>query len=443
MEHTKCLALFSAVSLWAGAAMAANPLIPDAGMADPHIHIFNNKAYLYTTRDIDPNSPVWIMPDWNVWSSDNLVDWKHETKILPTDTYIGESTACWAPDAATMNGKYYFYFSNKSIDTGVMVSDNPGGPFKDALGKPLLTEEMTPAHEYDISVLVDDGVPYMVFGTHNPGVGKMKQKRNFYLVRLNPDMVSLADAPKPIEIIGDFMPNDKPNLHTYKGRYYLSAGANYTVSDNLYGPYTVRRSEGDDSDPYGLNKRAHGNFFEWNNQWFYTWCRFVKYPLRYRESWMTYVHYKDNGDMVYDRVLLDAHAQNGVGQYSAAWDTIEAEWYMAAEGVQKREKTNGGFEIAGITDGGYLRFPHVKGVKENGLIAFTVSSQNGGTIEVRENSADGPLLGSCTVPDTGGWNVYKEIPCQLTNTAGTKNLCLVFKGTAADLFHLDSFKFSR
>jgi len=73
---------------------------------------------------------------------------------------------------------------------------------------------------------------------------------------------------------------------------------------------------------------------------------------------------------------------------------------------------------------------------------FTVSAENGGVIEVRENDASGALLGTCNVSNTGGWTAYQSVACALTNTAGTKNICLVFKGDAPDLMHLDSFKFS-
>jgi len=68
---------------------ADNPLVPDVGMADPHIHIFNNKAYLYTTRDASKTAESYIMPDWHVWSSDDLINWKHELTILPSETYMG------------------------------------------------------------------------------------------------------------------------------------------------------------------------------------------------------------------------------------------------------------------------------------------------------------------------------------------------------------------
>ena len=85
--------------------LADNPLVPNVGMADPHIHIFNNQAYLYTTRDADPFAKSFTMPDWNIWSSADLIHWQHERTILPVETYMGKSTRCWAPDAATLNGK--------------------------------------------------------------------------------------------------------------------------------------------------------------------------------------------------------------------------------------------------------------------------------------------------------------------------------------------------
>ena len=34
-----------------GLAAAKNPLHAHVGMADPHMHIFNDKAYIYSTHD--------------------------------------------------------------------------------------------------------------------------------------------------------------------------------------------------------------------------------------------------------------------------------------------------------------------------------------------------------------------------------------------------------
>jgi hypothetical protein len=440
---TKFMVLILLLSGLPSCLLAANPIVPDVGMADPHIHIFNGKAYLYCTHDAGgPASKKWDMPDWNIWSSPDLVRWTHERTISPKQTYIGKSDMCWAPDAATMNGKYYFYFSNHNLDAGVMVADDPAGPFHDALGRPLLPANLTPTQEYDVSVLVDNGVPYIAFGHYSPA----KPELRYYIARLNTNMMSLAENPKVIQFIGKFPGDDKPDITKHGGRYYLSAGANYAIADNIYGPYRTRPIVGDDSDPYGLNGRAHGKLFDWNNQSFFVWCRFIKgkgNEFKYRESLLTYVHYKADGDIVYDREFLNDHGATGVGQYDAGWDRIEAEWFMASKDDQKTECPHGGFEISGTKDGSWVAYPNVKNLPADGRIIFNCSSANGGTIEVRTDNSTGPLLGTCAVPATQGWKDYREIRCQLKNSAGTKKVVLVFKSNPVDTVHLDWFRFEK
>ena len=425
--------------------IAQNPIVPDVGMADPNIKIFHNKAYLYTTRDADKNAKTFIMPDWHIWSSDDLTDWKHELTIQPTETYIGESNDCWATDVAYKNGKYYLYFSNKNINTGVMVADSPAGPFKDALGKPMIDVNLTTTKEYDPTILIDDdkdNSAYLAFGHYR----KDDPDLNYYIAKLNNDMVSLAEEPKEIIINGDadvMIGNDKPNLHKHNGTYYLSAGSHYATSTNVYGPYIRRGNSGNNK--YGLNSMAHGNYFEWNNQCFHTWCHFYlgNEVARYRESYITYLHYKDNGEMVSDTDFLDQHFKTGVGQYDASWEKIEAEWYMAAKNNSKRDCPNGGFEIQEISNGSYLYFPKVQNIEKFNQITFYASSKNGGLIEIREGSVDGKLLGTCKVKSTGGWEKYQEFSCELTSTKSTKNIYLKFVGEDKDLFHLDWFKFKK
>ena len=42
--------------------IAQNPIKKNFGMADPHCYIFNDKAYLFTTRDADKESKPMISP---------------------------------------------------------------------------------------------------------------------------------------------------------------------------------------------------------------------------------------------------------------------------------------------------------------------------------------------------------------------------------------------
>ncbi len=74
------LATISITGVWAD-----NPIVPDVGMADPHIRIYNNKAYLYATRDADRNAKDFMMPDWKIWSSDDLIHWTLERTISIVD----------------------------------------------------------------------------------------------------------------------------------------------------------------------------------------------------------------------------------------------------------------------------------------------------------------------------------------------------------------------
>ena len=415
---------------------ADNPIIPNQGVCDPHIHIFNNKAYLFSTHDYAPGMPIYTMYDWQVFSSPDLVTWTKEFVLRPENAFIGPSSICYATDGATRNGKYYFYFSKGQECTGVAVSTNgPGGPYTDALGAPLLPSNLTPTAEYDPTVFIDDDAnqtPYIIFGYTVVG-------QQYYIARLNNDMISLAESPSPITINNGWA-NDATWVHKRNGIYYLNShGSCYATSTNIYGPYTNRGTFCYDA------LVDHGTFFTWHNQNFFTYgvpnnWGDPNVDYFYRKTKIVYNHYKDNGDIVDDPFIEQSSL--GVGQYDATWNKIQAEWYFgASDGLSKRENATG-FEIRTITNNAYLYFPKFRNLTANASLSFYVSSANsgGGTIEVRQDSATGTLLGSCAVPNTGSWTTYQTVNCNLSNSAGTKEIYLVFKGSGTELMRLDWFR---
>jgi len=399
-----------------------NPIIQGQGVCDPHIHIFNGKAYLFATHDEKSGNSSYTMNDWWLWSSSDLINWKKEFTLDPANTYIGTWNKCYATDGATRNGKYYFYFSKHSLNTGVAVSTTgPAGPYTDALGKPL-------TGGWDPTVYIDDDAnktPYIIYGGYP-----------YKIAKLNEDMVSFAETPKTITydpgtISGWSTSSDGNFIHKHNGLYYLNQhGQKYGTSTNIYGPYTYRGK-------YYPSWNDHGTFFVWNNQ------DYLAYGLGdtdgfFRKTNITYAYYKDNGDLVADTEI--ANSSLGVGQYDSK-KTIQAEWYFAAsDGTSKNENASG-FELRNLGNNSYLYFPNVRKIAENTLISFRVSSANsgGGTIEIREGSTTGTLLGSCAVPSTGSWTNYQTISFTLTNSAGDKNIYLVFKGAATELMRLDHF----
>ena len=435
-----------------------NPIL--AGYADPHMKVWNGKMYLFVGKDKSPEiKHDFIMPYWSIYSSSDLINWTKETDIKPEDTYLGAGFEyCWAGDITTRNGKYYVYFSNHAFETGVLVADKPNGPYMDVLKKPLLPKEMSSNQEYDATAFDDtDGQHYIIFG-RDGFLGKQRLNLHYQIAKLKNDMISLAETPHDLinsKIGGfgsvqinkvtkdtNFIAQDHQYFHKYNGIYYLSVGMNYETSSNVYGPFSNRRRTS--------NFNGHSSFCEYNGQWYHSW-EFSDEAFgnrNYRQTMLTYLHYKDNGDMVDDLNFMQKgkYYKYGVGNYDAAWDTIQAEWYFKkSPRIEKRECPVDGFEIQNIQNGDYLNYPNVKNLLANATINFRVSSENlnGETIEIHKDSEKGEILGRCKVPSTGSWKTYKTVSCKLKNKAQTTNLYFVFKGESNELMRLDWFYFSK
>lgn len=404
-----------------------NPIIPDRGVCDPHVHVFGDRAYLYASHDRAVDNTYWLMDDWQIWSSDDLVTWTLESTVRPEDTYVGPCANCWATDAAERNGRHYFYFSQKNIDTGVMVSERPGGGFSDALGRPLLPRDLTPTRSYDPTVFVDDDdarTPYILFGNH---VGE-----GYFIARLNEDMISLAEPPTRVRIDQGGALTDKSFLHKHAGRYYLSWDSHYAVSDRVRGPYRRVGTIGVSHD--------HGSFFAWRGQSFHAFTIFD--PTSYhRATGLCYIHYRADGSMVADQLIVE----HGVGRYDARWNKIEAEWFMAADGVEKIENPSGGFDVRARHDGAWLRYPRVSGLRPRASLHLYVANPGPRPcrIEVRAHGPEGALLGATDIPSTFAHGVcgYDSFACPLDGLAETTDLCLVFRGESPSLASVDWFRF--
>ncbi len=426
---------------------AQNPIVPNQGLNDPHIHIFNDTAYVYASHDKSINNDKFIMEDWWVWSSPDLVNWTKRSVLHPKDTYIGKDfTRCWATDAAFKNGKYYWYFSEGNEQTGVVVGDSPVGPWKDVLGKPLLNSDLTPTHEYDMAIFEENGSHYIIFGVWD-----------YYIAKLNDDMISLAEAPKKLEITGVRGPyntdgenkkmptDDKPFVHKYNGKYYLSWGCFYAMSNNLYGPYDYKDTvikedsfaDGYDAPtwPNGFLQGRHGSFFEWHNQWYYIYCDISQTGNRYfRDSFISYVHYKANGEMATIRV-----DGVGVGNYKAN-KSIEAEDYFKSDGITKIENTIGGFSIQPEKELSYSVYPNIKGLSDKHSLELEVIAREDTEIEVREGNPKGRLLFACGVPKNDIYTLQKR-QFHTKNLKDVQSICFVFKGIKHKSFTLNRFQF--
>ena len=207
-----------------------NPLFPGQ-YADPEIHLFGDRYWVYPTF----SAPYDEQTFFEAFSSSDLVEWRPEGKILDFDD-VPWSThrAAWAPTAAARNGRYYLVFSaGDGAGLGIAVADAPGGPFKDALGKPLVAEYHHGAQPIDAHLFQDDdGTPYLYWGGWKHCVA----------ARLTDDLLALDGEIREITPEGYV---EGPFMLKHKDAYIL------TWSEGGWGDGSYQVAYGRSDDPFG------------------------------------------------------------------------------------------------------------------------------------------------------------------------------------------------
>ena len=120
-----------------------NPIITSIYTADPAPMVYGDTLYLYTTHDEDELiNDFYTMFDWRCYSTKDMVNWTDHGKIFSLDDISWADDRAWAPQCIERKGKFYLYCPVHKTDGGmaiaVGVSDSPTGPFKDAIGGPLV-----------------------------------------------------------------------------------------------------------------------------------------------------------------------------------------------------------------------------------------------------------------------------------------------------------------
>lgn len=252
-------------------------LWPDDYMADPAAHVFDGKLYIYTSHDWD--SPVkdgtdgahFDMKDYHVFSIDGdpmSATVTDHGAILSIENVPWVAKQMWATDVAEKDGKYYLYFSAKDknglFKIGVATSDTPEGPFT------AQPDPIRGTYSIDPAVYRDGDNYYLYFGGLNGGQNHRYDADNTLLecatrpgnndpsvpprvARLTPDMLQLAEDPRPVIItdsLGTPLPNSDPHryfeapwLYKHGDKYYFtySTGGShllcYAIGDSPYGPF--------------------------------------------------------------------------------------------------------------------------------------------------------------------------------------------------------------
>lgn len=411
----------------------------------------------------------------NVLSSRDLVNWTdngcvHVAGIRGVSSWSNNS---WAPAAAVkeIEGKkqYFLYYADGAAGIGVLVGDSPLGPFRDPVGRPLISRETPGCQDvvwlFDPAVLVDDdGSGYLYFGGGIPE-GKQENPGTGRVVKLGADMVSLEGAAVPLDVpylfedsginkIGDtyyysYCSNWDVTEEASEKYGFRSAEIVYMTSKNPMGPFTLQTAVLKNPGMYfGCYGNNHHCIFPFGGRWYIayhteTLGNDMKIANGYRCTFIDEIKIREDGVME----MVEA-TRRGVEQLTCLnpRDTVQAETIAVMAGIQTKEtgedfrmQGTGNRVVCDMQDGAWLA---VKGVDFGELgsdtfLAGVIPGKEKGEIEIRLDTLDGRCVGRLPIEPGDGKKQSLQTKLE-ERVTGIHNLVFVFYGSG---YEWDDWKF--
>jgi arabinoxylan arabinofuranohydrolase len=436
---------------------ADNPVVQTAFTADPAPMVYKDTVYLYVGHDEDdaPEGMArFIMRDWRCYTSTDMVNWTDRGVVasLKTFPWAVQNNGAWAGQVIERNGKFYFYvpinikgWPNNVI--AVAVADNPLGPFKDALGKPLI--DVAAGYIDPTAFVDDDGQAYLYWG--NP---------NLWYVKLNNNMISYSG-----EIIKDSsfakVKGQKDPYHYQEGpwfykrdsHYYMAyastccpEGIGYAMSTNATGPWEFK---GYIMQPNGKSSGNHPGIIDYKGN---SYVFGFNYQLNFmltdkhherRSVCVSQMTYKADGTIP-ELPWWNNEGAAQIGTFNPYAQTEAATicWETSVKTVSRGEGQPGVY-VSANTSGAYIKIKGVdfgaKGAKK--FLARVASATKGNAIELRLDSETGPLIGTLKAKSTGALDTWQAQSCSVKKAKGVHDLYLKFTGSDGPLMNLDYWKF--
>lgn len=221
---------------------SSNPIL-DGWYADPEGIVYDSQYWIFPTYSDLYEKQVFF----DCFSSPDLVNWTKHERIIDTTEVKCAHMAMWAPGVIEKDDKYYFFFAANDIQNenelggiGVAMADQPEGPYRDLLGKPMINQIVNGAQPIDQYVFREnDSTYYMFYGGW----------RHCNVVLLKNDFTGIRPFPDG-EIYKEVTPEgytEGPFMFKKNGKYYFmwSEGGwsnpdyrvAYSISDSPLGPF--------------------------------------------------------------------------------------------------------------------------------------------------------------------------------------------------------------
>jgi len=427
-------------------ARADNPVVQHVYTADPAPMVLGDTVYLCTSHDEDVTvDNFFTMNDWRLFSTKDMVNWTDHGSPLSYRTFSWAKGKAWAPHCVERGGKFYF-FVPVSDAIGVAVADTPLGPFKDAIGKPLISN-----YQYiDPTVFIDsDDQAYLYFG--NP---------NLWYVKLNSNMTSYSgsvqEVPMTAASFGQRSGDDKrPTLYEegpwfYKRNalYYmmfamgpLPERIGYATSSGPTGPWSYKGVIMESKSGHAFTNHAGVIDFKGHSYFFYHTQELQGGGGYKRSVAVEEFEYKMDGSI--PTINKTAAGVTRAVVPLNPYQRVEGETIAWAPSIEVEDCSEGGRAVTHIENGDSIKVESVAfGDGAKTFEARVASGANGGSLELHLDSATGTSLGTCSVMGTGGWQMWQTVSCSVSDVTGTHDLVLVAKGGSGSLFNLNYWQFT-
>lgn len=240
----------------------SNPIVKTMFTPDPAGYVDGDDFYLFTGHD-EPDARGYKMRNWQVFKTRDMKHWENLGRVLDCGKVFpwAKPDGAWASQAIKRGGKWYWYLAvfRKGGNSGiaVAVADRPEGPWRDAIGAPLVEG----GGYIDPSVFVDDdGQAWLFWGNcgGKPGCWYAPLKENMY---------ELAGEVKPVPGLMDESAFGKPHKKRAGAGAYKPIDTNFEEAPWIYKT----------GDTYYLEYAAGGV----PEHWAYSWAKSIHGPWHF------------------------------------------------------------------------------------------------------------------------------------------------------------------
>ncbi len=291
-----------------------NPIIKHKFTADPAALVYKDKVYIYTGHDVAPEKRNgYEMHEWLLFSTSDMRTFTEHPSPLNVKAFKWAKDDAWASQVIERNGKFYWYVavthdsSHRGKAIGVAVADNPLGPFKDAKGSAIITNEMTTESkiswdDIDPTVFIDDNKQAYLFWGNT----------TLHYVKLKENMIDMDGSMQTITL-PKF--TEAPWVHKKNGWYYLSYAYEfpekiaYAMSKSIEGPWEYKGILNEIAGNCNTNHQAIITFKGKDYFIYHNGALVPDYASFHRSVCIDYLYYNKDGTM--KRVIMTGEGVQG------------------------------------------------------------------------------------------------------------------------------------